>query len=459
MKKRILLPETDRKNVSDEQNSAYAQTLKKMTDCKTVWTKTDENISEFEKFYTVVAQNFPTLHAKANRLTFGSGCFFYVLEGTNSRKNILLMSHHDVVDGGEGWETDPFNAVIKDGCLYGRGSIDTKTPLFAQLQAAEELLSEGFDFDGFSLYIGSSNNEEYSGDGMVLASEYFRSRDIRFDVILDEGGAIVSGLLPGVKNKSAMVAIHEKSRHIYRCSISEDSKGHGGLVPVKGSPVETLSAFVTAVSKSSIFRPSFAPEVKGTFTVHAPYMAFPLNLLFGAFGIFSPVIRKIMAKIPTASAMLSTGVTFTAFNAGDPASPGTKAKTAEVFMYLRCIREETLKAELAEVKKLAAKFGVEIEEVLRDYCEPSSAETPQYKALEKLLNRNYPDIVVAPYLLTAGTDARRFTGLSDNIFRFAPIDLSKEQFATIHNANENITVKNIGQCVLFYKDYIKEQQL
>ena len=128
-------------------------------------------------------------------------------------------------------------------------------------------------------------------------------------------------------------------------------------------------------------------------------------------------------------------------------------------MYLRCIREETLKAELAEVKKLAAKFGVEIEEVLRDYCEPSSAETPQYKALEKLLNRNYPDIVVAPYLLTAGTDARRFTGLSDNIFRFAPIDLSKEQFATIHNANENITVKNIGQCVLFYKDYIKEQQL
>ena len=459
MKKRILLPESARKNASDEQNAAYAQTLKKMTDCKTVWTKTGKYKAEFEKFYRVVEESFPLLHKKAKRLTFGSGCFFYVLEGANSEKNILLMSHHDVVDGGEGWNTEPFNAVIKDGHLYGRGSIDTKTPLFSQLQAAEELLSEGFDFEGFTLYIGSSDNEELSGDGMVLASDYFRQQNIRFDVILDEGGAIVSGLIPGVKHKSAMVAIHEKSRHIYRCSISESSKGHGGLIPVKGSPVETLSNFVSEVSKSNIFRSSFAPEVKGIFTNHAPYMEFPLKLVFGAFGLFSPIIKKIMANIPTTSAMLSTGVTFTAFNAGDPDSPGTKAKTAEVFMYLRCIREETLKKELEEIKKLAAKYGVEIDEVLRDYCEPSSADTQQYKALEKLLNRNYPDVIVAPYLLTAGTDARRLTGLSDNIFRFAPIDLSKEQFATIHSANENINVKNIGQCVLFYKDYIKEQQL
>ncbi len=459
MKKRILLPETERKNAADEQNTAYAAALKKMTDCKTVWTKTDKNKAEFEKFYRVIEENFPTLHAKAKRLTFGGGCFFYVIEGANPKKNILLMSHHDVVDGGEGWESDPFNAVIKNGHLYGRGSIDTKTPLFAQLQAAEELLCDGFAFEGFALYIGSSNNEEYSGDGMVLASDYFRREGIRFDVILDEGGAIISGLIPGVKNKSAMVAIHEKSRHIYRCTVSEASAGHGGLIPTKGSPVETLGNFVTEVSKSKIFKSSFVPEVKGIFTNHAPYMAFPLKLVFGAFELFSPVIKKIMGGIPTTSAMLSTGVTFTAFSAGDPKSPGTKAKTAEVFMYLRCIREETLKTELVEVKKLASKFGVEIEEILRDYCEPSSADSAQYKSLEKLLNKNYPDVIVAPYLLTAGTDARRFTGLSDNIFRFAPIDLNKEQFASIHSANENINIKNIGQCVLFYKDYIKEQQL
>ena len=68
------------------------------------------------------------------------------------------MSHHDVVEGDETWETDPFDAVEKDGALWGRGTIDTKTPLFAELMACEELLAEGYDFEGINVYIGSSNN-------------------------------------------------------------------------------------------------------------------------------------------------------------------------------------------------------------------------------------------------------------------------------------------------------------
>ena len=75
--------------------------------------------------------------------------------------------------------------------------------------------------------------------------------------------------------------------------------------------------------------------------------------------------------------------------------------------------------------------------------------------LEELLNENFPDVVVAPFLLTAGTDARRLTDVADNILRFAPIDLDKEQFASIHGEDEHIRVSNIGQCVCFYKDFIK----
>lgn len=78
----------------------------------------------------------------------------------------MLMSHHDVVDGDDEWQTEPFNVVEKDGYLYGRGTIDTKTPLFAELQVCEELL--------------------------------------------DEGGAITEGQIPGVGFKSAVVAVYEK---------------------------------------------------------------------------------------------------------------------------------------------------------------------------------------------------------------------------------------------------------
>ena len=109
-----------RKNVSPEKISGYTEILKKMINCKTVFTENGENEAEFKKFCSVIEESFPNLTAKAKKLNFGTGCFFYLIEGKNPKKNILLMSHHDVVDSCEGWETDAFSAVEKDGYLFGR---------------------------------------------------------------------------------------------------------------------------------------------------------------------------------------------------------------------------------------------------------------------------------------------------------------------------------------------------
>lgn len=458
MAKRILSGEAERKNATNEANALYAAKLKRMVDCRTVWTSEGTHRQEFERFYKILSEDFPLLHERAERLVFGDGCFFFLIRGANARKNVLLMSHHDVVDGGEGWDTEPFEAVIKDGRLYGRGTVDTKTPLFAELQAAEELLAEGWDFEGINLYIGSSHNEEMSGDGMVLAAEHFKNQGLRFDLILDEGGAITTGMIPGVSAKSAVIAVHEKGRHAYRCSVKEEAGGHGGLIPGKGSVVSSLSAFIAEVEKGRVFKADIAPEVRATFKSHAPYMSFPLNFVFGNFDLFKPLIKMIMMKIPQAAAMLSTGCVFTAFKAGDAEKPHIKAGEAEAFMFLRCVREESLEKELCRIREIGKKHGVEIEETMRDYCRPSSFDSPQFKALEALLHESFPDVITAPFLLTAGTDARRFSGLADSILRFAPIDLDRQQFASIHSSNENIRIENIGQCVLFYKDFIKHKE-
>ncbi len=456
MKKRTLGAIENRKNVSAELCSEYIDTLKKMVDCKTVFTNDGENKADFDRFYKVIEECFPTLSAKAQRLTFGSGCFVYIIKGRNAKKNIMLMSHHDVVDGDDQWETDPFNAVVKDGALFGRGTIDTKTPLFAELQACEELLKEGYDFNGINLYIGSSNNEEVSGDGMVLATEYFKENDIRFDAVLDEGGAITTGMIPTVKGKSAMVAVHEKSRHIYSCKASQITKGHGGFAPSEDSAVLRLSSFIHEVGNTKIYKTKFWPEVRATFESHAPYMSFPLSFLFNNLTVFSPIIKKVMQKIPQAKPMLATSITFTTVFAGKKEENFVRAKQAEATMFLRCIREDDMLAGLEKIKKIGEKYGVEIDLVERDYCEPSSFTSKPFTILKKVMNENFPDVIVAPYLLTAGTDARRFTDVADCILRFAPIDLDRKQFDTIHSANEHIYIENVGQCVCFYKDFIKK---
>lgn len=446
-----------RKGVTPEVNAIYVQKLSRMVNCKTVWTHDGRYEAEFRRFYTELEELFPNLTRKAKKLVFGGGCFFYMIEGKNATKNILLMSHHDVVEGSPQWKTDPFCATEKDGWLYGRGTIDTKTPLFAQLQAAEELLAEGYDFAGINLYIGSSNNEEVCGDGMVLATEYFKKEGIRFFAVLDEGGAITEGQIPGVSCKSAVVAVHEKSRHLFRCKTEIDTKGHGGFGGSKDSAVERLSRFIIEVcdKKDKIYKGQFYPEVRATFERHVPYMSFPMNFLFGNIGIFAPVIKKIMMGIPAASAMLSTGLSFTTVTAGDTRDPQIRAKTAETTMFLRCVREEDLYRGLEKIKTIGAKYGVTIEQVERDYCQPTDFEGEAYKIVESQLRENFPDVAVVPFLLTAGTDARRFTDVADHILRFAPIDLNKKQFATIHGDDEHIGVENIGQCVVFYKDLVR----
>ena len=457
MEKFLLKTESERKTVSEEKNREYVDILSKMINCKTVFTEDGENAKEYEKLYAVIDEVFPNIREKAERLTFGKGCFVYVIKGKNPKKNIMLMSHHDVVEGGDGWDSDPFVATEKDGNLYGRGTIDTKTSIFAELAAAEELLAEGYDFEGINLYIGSSNNEETSGDGMVLATEYFKKNEIRFDTVLDEGGAITEGMIPGVKNKSAMVAVHEKSRHVFRCKASVSSKGHTSLNGSSDSAVVAISKFVAEVSKKAdkIYKGNFYPEVKATFECHVPYMAFPMNVLFGNIGIFAPIIKKIMMNIPSASAMLSTGMFFTTASSGPDKNIQIRDKEAEVTLMLRCVREEDLYRGLEEIRKIGEKYNVEVEEIYHDYCNPTDFNGEAYKTVEKLLHQNFPDVAVAPFLLTAATDARRFTDVADNIIRFAPVDLSKQQFASIHGANENIKIKNIGECVLFYKDFIK----
>lgn len=458
MKKAILKTEADRRTVSPERNTEYVKILSEMINCKTVWTPEDTNRSEYDKFYEVLAKSFPNIMAKAEKLTFGGGCFVYIVRGKNAKKNVMLMSHHDVVDGSDEWATDPFNATEKDGYLYGRGTIDTKTPLFAELMACEELLAEGYDFEGINLYIGSSNNEEVCGDGIVMAVEYFKENGIHFDTVLDEGGAVTEGQIPGVTCKSAMVAVHEKSRHLYRCTATVSSKGHGGFGGSTDSAVERLSRFITEVSDKSkkIYKAKFYPEVKATFERHTPYMPGAMKVLFNNLTLFSPLLKKIMMGIPAASAMLSTGLSFTALEAKSEFGPQVKAKTAETTMFLRCVREDDLNAGLEKIKAIAKKYGVEIELIERDYCKPSDFNSEAFKTVEKVLNENYPDVAVAPFLLTAGTDARRFTDVADNILRFAPIDLNKAQFATIHAENEHIGIKNIGECVVFYKDFIKK---
>lgn len=443
-------------NVDKIKLDEYVGKLQRMLQCKTIYNMAEYDDTEFGKFRQVLVEEFPLINKYGELTIFGTGCVVYKIKGKDTSKNIMLMSHHDVVGVDDTWTHSPFGAEIADGKIYARGAIDTKTPLFGEMMAVEELLQEGYELP-CNIYIASSNNEEICGDGIVKAVEYFKKNDIYFDFLIDEGGAIIEKMLPGNLGYSAMVAVHEKGRHTFKCvakkDVSKDS-GHSGLTCKTDNPITRMSMFIDEIEHTK-WQTKLYPEVKATFTATAQYMDNPYRFIFKHIDLFEKPLLKIMPKISNQiTAMLGNTVSFTNIE-GKGKYGMVQAKEVTATAFFRCVRDTDLDIEMVRFKEIANKYGITVEADIVDFCQPSSFTNDKYKLIEGTLNEIFPSVVVAPFLLTAGSDARRFTEVCSNIYRFAPLVLSAEQFKTIHATNENISVENVGEVVCFYKQLIK----
>lgn len=425
----------------------YAHGLGRMIACATVSHRGAYDDAEFAKLRDTVRALFPRFHACAEYRVFGEDCWVYRIPGADGARAVMLMSHHDVAEAGDAgaWDHPPFSGEVADGAVWGRGAVDTKGPLYAEFQAVEELLAEGWT-PPCDFYLASSHNEEIAGDGIPLAVKYFQEKGVTFDFILDEGGAVIAPPMPGISQKCAMIAVHEKGRCSLGCR-AEESASHGGLAGRSDTPVMRMAKFMTEMSARPPFRRRLYPEVRAMFTQLCPYMCFPLRLVFANLWCFSPLLLKLMPRLnPQAGAMVGT---LCAFNSVEGSA---KAHACSAEAFLRCVREEDLKADLAAFEAAAGRYGVTVERGGEyEYHAPADLSSPALAYVKECAAAVFPQCACAPFLLPAGTDARHFSALCRSVLRFAPIDLTPDQFASVHGRNENLDVKALADAVVFYK--------
>lgn len=440
---------------TDEEIERYAQRLAKMIRCKTVSVKGEYDDTEFAKLREVMKELFPLVHEKAEKLTFSDDCWIYKIKGKDSSRSIMLMSHHDVVPVSGEWEHEGFSGDIDGGKIHGRGTVDTKTPLFSEFSALEELLSEGFE-PACNIYIGSSHNEELGGDGIPKANEYFKENGIVFDVILDEGGAIIEPPLGGMKcEKCAMVAVHEKGRYYFDCTASA-ANAHASLTSASTStPVERMSAFINEVMSEDIFIRRINPQVKSMFEHLAPYSGFAMKTLFSNLWLFGPILKKVMPKLNAqAAGLIGTTCTFNKIEGS------TEEKFCKARAFLRPVDDKDFALDVEAFKKIAEKYGITVEEAEEcEYHAPADMTKPQFEYAKKCISKVFPQYPVSPFILPAGTDARTLTDVCPCVLRFAPIRLSAQQLASVHAENENIDIDAVAYCVAFYKEFIKNYKV
>ncbi len=429
----------------------YIPRLRKMVECETVSVKDSFTPDEFIRLRDVMKELFPEIHKTAEISYFSDDCWIYKIEGKNKEKNIMIMSHHDVVEAGDGWTYPPFSLEEHNGKLYGRGVFDTKGSLFCFFQGVEELLSEGF-IPECNLYLGSSHNEERFGDGIPKAVEYFKEKGISFEIVLDEGGAITEPPVDGVKSgKCAMVGIHEKGRFTYICKADADGAYQSLMKAKKKNPVEQMTAFIEEVNNNDIFIRRLNGPVSDMFTYIAPHLGFPLSFIFSHLGIFGGLVKKIMPKLnPLAKGLIGTTCNFTKIEG----SSADRKCTATA--YFQPVDSGDFEKDLEAFTLLAKKHGITVEKGQQsDFHEPSDITVPAFSYTKKCIEDIFPGCPVVPYPLpSGGTDVRNFREICPCCLRFTPFKVSTKQVNQVHLPDENLDSDCIKDGVKFYKHFI-----
>lgn len=451
-----LPPEGDAKSplaVTPEAALRHGEALAKMIRVPSVSKREDEDLSEFRALHKVLEELFPLVHKNLERVEL-SGNLLYRWKGSDpARPPILFMAHQDVVPAPpEGWKHPPFDGVIEDGRLYGRGTLDSKCNVYSQLEAVEELIAEGFA-PKCDVYLEASINEELGGGGAPLAVEYLREKGVRLALVMDEGGSILDVPMKGMDRPYAVIGIVEKGYMDVR--VTARSAGGHSSTPPRGTPLARIAAFIHEVEKRRPFRKKLMGEVAEMFSRLAGSFPFGMRLLLGNLWLFKPLVMAVMPRVsPFGEALLSTTCAFTMCHGSDAAN--VIPSEAYVVANLRTSVHQGCDASLQVLKRIADKHRLSLEVMQRRDASPcTDIRGPAYQTVARMIQECFPGIGVAPYFIMGGTDARHFYALSDNVLRFTPIGMTTAQMESCHAVDENVSLDSLAKGVEFYKRFLR----
>lgn len=448
-KKADYVPDPDPKRTDE-----YVKKLSEMVQYETISKRGEVNTEKFLGFHKVLEKLFPTVHEKLEKTEI-DGNLLFKWKGKSSEKPILIMSHQDVVEATGDWKYPPFSGEVAEGKVWGRGTSDTKCTVMAFLQAAEELLKEGYTPD-CDVYIASSCTEEIGGDGAPKIVDYLDKQGIKLFLVCDEGGGIIQDPMAGIKGNFAMVGVFEKGYGDVKF-IARSTGGHASAPP-KNTPIARLSKFVAQVDKKNPFNVEFMPEVEAMFSQLAPYAGFGLRLIFGNLWLFKPLMKKLLPMISAqAGAMLSTTIAFTMSEGSN--GYNVIPQEASICANMRYIPHQGTDESLEVITNLAKKYDIETEVIYKGYPSPSvDINGEAFKMVETAINECFPGVGCSPYVVTGATDARFYSKICDSCVRFAPVIYGPEQMKGMHGLDENIECNTLQGAVDFYKKIITMQK-
>ncbi|WP_421382330.1 M20 family peptidase [Bacillus salacetis] len=410
---------------------------------------------EFDRFIDFLQHSYPSVHKELDVERINDYALMFRWEGKDqSKKPVGLTSHYDVVPVLQGteenWEQAPFSGTVIDEKIWGRGTLDDKVGVIGILQALDYLLEEGFKPER-DMYFMFGFDEEVGGDlGASAMAETLKERGIQFEFVLDEGGAIVENMVPGVKSPVGVVGISEKGSATAALSI-EGSGGHSSQ-PKSRTNIGRIAGAIAKLEETQ-----FQEDLKGPgedlFEYVAPEMDFGMKYIFSNKWIFEPIIEKVLLQQPASAALIRTTIAPTIFQAGEQYN--ALPEQASAVINLRLMPGDSLEDVKNFIEKTIDDEEIKVEVKGSEATKVSSVEGEPFQTVQQAARNVYDEAVIAPYLMFAGSDAKHYDSVSDNTYRFLPVQITSEDLNRMHGTNEHISAENYINAIKFYVEIIK----
>src|SRR3954469_26000168 len=404
-----------------------------------------------------IAKSFPAFHAVAKREVVATYSLLYTWEGSDPKAvPIALLAHQDVVPVSPGtakdWQQPPFDGVIADGFIWGRGSWDDKGNLYSMLEAAEQMAKQGFR-PKRTIYFAFGHDEEVGGTrGAKQIAALLASRGVRLDYVIDEGLLITQGLIKGLDRPAALIGVAEKG-YATLVLTTHATPGHSSMPP-RDTAIGMMSAALARLEDHRLPMQARG-AVAEMFDTLAPEMKGFNRVLLSNLWLFKPLLLREFAKTGPAEAMVRTTTALTIFNAGDKDNvlPGN----AEATVNFRLIPGDTQGTVIDHVRSTIANERISIKPFPGNTDPPpvTASASPSFQMLSRTIREIYPDVIVAPGLMVAATDSRHYTGITDKIFRFSPVRANAEDLKRFHGTNERLSVEGYADMIRFYRRLIE----
>jgi len=367
------------------------------------------------------------------------------LAGNGKKRPVMLMAHMDVVGvEADKWSCDPFGGIVRDGFVYGRGAIDDKGMLAANLMAMVMLkrtvVDHGIELDRDVVFLATPDEETGAQVGMRwLVREHRDVLDVEFAI--NEGGR--TRVIEGGKRYLA-IQTAEKISHM----VTVTARGPAGhsAIPLEGNAIFRLGR---ALAKLADYREplTLTPTTRKFFSGLSTMWPnenerIAMSKLVSEDSKEAAEGEQVLSKIPVFNAVMRNGISPTKL-AGGLAGNVIPAEASAV-LNVRTIPGLSVEDVIERMKQCIG--DPDIEFGLAGHTDEAPASDPASAMFDAIADSALaidPELTVVPYLSTGGTDSSHLRRIGIDAYGILPFPMQQSDEERMHGHDERVPVKSL----------------